>query len=268
MVALGTRSMLRIFMCVIAATSIVLPAFIPSADATTNDRLAKQARALEIISDFADNICERIPLSGEQETLKLSGNAKADLSKLIKNLADLGIEGAGIYAYENYQGLIQDQIVEALKASIQCKSKVFESLLGLMFPVQPEESETEEKKRPGVWDLTIWDQDSKATIDGKHVNMIIFGVENWSESNVQDVTIELLPGPWPTYPRPRHFGGSFHHTISKCNTIPGAQSWKIYCDYIGVNGEIGFAVITDRKDGFPSGEIVVSNPDGTKTLSF
>lgn len=84
--------------------------------------------ALKLITDTADKICKDIPLEGHGQNVELSGQAKAELSKLVKNLADIGIQGAGKYEQSQYQGLIQKDLTEALKTSTNCKLTIWNDL--------------------------------------------------------------------------------------------------------------------------------------------
>jgi hypothetical protein len=59
--------------------------------------LETQEKALHVIADFADRLCTKIPQTGGASNLGLTGEAKAQLSELIKKIADLGIEGAAKY---------------------------------------------------------------------------------------------------------------------------------------------------------------------------
>lgn len=78
----------------------VLLAFLSlvSIDGIANaDSLETQKKALDIIADFADRLCTTTPLTGSASNLELSEHAKAELSELIKKIANLGIEGAAKY---------------------------------------------------------------------------------------------------------------------------------------------------------------------------
>jgi hypothetical protein len=91
-------------------------------------QLEQQREALDFIAEFADKICKDIPLEGYGNNIELSGKAKADLNGLIKKFADIGIEGAGKYAKSNYQGLLQKDLLNALKNSTNCRLEVFKDL--------------------------------------------------------------------------------------------------------------------------------------------
>ena len=59
---------------------------------TMADDLEANKDALAVISDFADKLCNKIPLTRSSDSLDLSGEAKVEVNKLIKKLADLNIE--------------------------------------------------------------------------------------------------------------------------------------------------------------------------------
>src|SRR5437016_4979253 len=86
--------------------------------------LKHQEEVLKAIADFADRICKDIPLTGKEESLELSAKGKADLSALLKKIADLGIQGGAKYQRAEYQGLLSKDLAVALKNSTDCKLKV------------------------------------------------------------------------------------------------------------------------------------------------
>lgn len=90
--------------------------------------LDRQRQALNIIADFADRFCKNIPLEGTGGEIELSVQAKAELSGIVKKLASLGIEGAGKYQTSEYEGLLQKDITEALKSSVDCRLKIWQDL--------------------------------------------------------------------------------------------------------------------------------------------
>lgn len=92
--------------------------------------LEDKEKALNIIADFAERLCRDIPLRGEGKTLELTGKAKAELNGLLKKVANLGVEGAVTYQDKTYNGLLQKDLVKALKASTDCRLEVWRDLKG------------------------------------------------------------------------------------------------------------------------------------------
>lgn len=90
--------------------------------------LDRQKAALDMIADFADRFCKDIPLVGHGDRMELSGEAKAELSGIVKKLADLGLEGAGKYQQSEYQGLLQRDLIAGLKSSVDCRLKIWKDL--------------------------------------------------------------------------------------------------------------------------------------------
>jgi hypothetical protein len=99
-----------------------------SAPVEADKQLQAQKEALNVIADFADRICKDIPLVGTGNKIELSGKAKAELNGVITKLANLGIAGTGKFGELIYQGLLQKDLAEVLKASIDCKQDVFREL--------------------------------------------------------------------------------------------------------------------------------------------
>jgi len=92
-----------------------------------NDFNAKK-QALKLISEFADNFCNDVPLKGTANSLEFSGKAKIELNGIIKEIADLGIEGAGKYQKSEYQGLLQKDLIQGYKTSNDCRKYIWKEL--------------------------------------------------------------------------------------------------------------------------------------------
>ncbi len=84
---------------------------------------------LQDISDFADRVCPKFHESGEENVVELSGKAKAELPGLIKKLVNLGFEGAAKYGRKSYQGMLQIDVLEAIKHRMDCKVDIVKMLI-------------------------------------------------------------------------------------------------------------------------------------------
>lgn len=84
-----------------------------------------QAETLELILKTAERICVTVDTEGRGSLLEYSGEARAELAKVIKYLADIGVEGAAKYQESDYQGPLREDLVEAIKASQDCKRDIF-----------------------------------------------------------------------------------------------------------------------------------------------
>jgi hypothetical protein len=90
--------------------------------------LDAQGRALDLITSTADRICSIVKLAGNSQSLKVKGDVKAQLSGLIKTLADVGISGAADFSTDEYEGLLQGDLATAVAHNEECKLKVFDKL--------------------------------------------------------------------------------------------------------------------------------------------
>jgi len=104
----------------------------PCANATD---LAAAQQALNIISEFADKLCITPALEGGTQGVELSGAAKAELNGVIKEIANLGVEGAAKYQAEHYKGLLQKDLVSVLRDSSNCRLEVWRDLKDKLLPV-------------------------------------------------------------------------------------------------------------------------------------
>jgi hypothetical protein len=94
--------------------------------------------ALKAIADFADRICGTISPSGQSTSLKFTGDIKAELSRLAKQLADLGVSGSGVITSNTYEGVLQNELTTALKDQRDCKVTISKSLLDTLPAVRGE----------------------------------------------------------------------------------------------------------------------------------
>ncbi len=106
--------------------------------------LEAQQRALNMIADFADRFCNKIPLTGEGNQVELTGEGKAELNELIKKIVDLKIEGAAKYLGGEYKGVLQQDLIEALTVNATCREKIWDDLKKLV----PQASQAEPEPSP------------------------------------------------------------------------------------------------------------------------
>lgn len=90
--------------------------------------LETQKAALKVVADFADRICNEIPLVGESGKLELTGKAKVELNKLVKKIVDAGIDGAIKYQSSEYSNVLQTDLAKTIYDNSQCKKDVWDDL--------------------------------------------------------------------------------------------------------------------------------------------
>jgi hypothetical protein len=88
----------------------------------------QNAQALKLITATADQICQSAPLEHTDTGLDLTGEAKAKLGGVVGKLADLGISGTAKYTSNHSMGVLQQDIVAAIRAGNSCKLEVFRTL--------------------------------------------------------------------------------------------------------------------------------------------
>jgi len=76
--------------------------------------LEAQQEALDIILDFAVRLWITISLTGEANSFELSGEAEAEVSALLKKIANLGIERAAKFQTSGWQGVLQQDLAGQL----------------------------------------------------------------------------------------------------------------------------------------------------------
>jgi hypothetical protein len=112
----------------IATVSLVLLSGAVFAENAHAQSLEAQAKALDLIATFADRMCNIVRLAGTSQNLKVTGDVKAQLSGLIKQLADIGISGAADFTTDQYEGFLRADLAAAVEHNAECKLKLFDKL--------------------------------------------------------------------------------------------------------------------------------------------
>ena len=79
---------------------------------------------LDEINNFVEKVCPPPPNDGGSVNQEYSGTAKAGLSGLIKNMADLGFEGAIKYQSSDHQGVLQQDLASVINKNSDCRHDV------------------------------------------------------------------------------------------------------------------------------------------------
>jgi hypothetical protein len=112
----------------IATVSLVLLSGAAFAEKACAQSLEAQAKALDLITTTADRICNIVRLAGNSQSLKVTGDVKAQLSGLIKQLADIGISGAADFTTDQYEGVLRADLAASVERNAECKFKIFDKL--------------------------------------------------------------------------------------------------------------------------------------------
>ncbi len=128
----------RVFLAVVVLAST--PCLSPGAGGGETTPAQAQAQALNLIADFAERLCATAPVKGGNQSIELSGTAKADLANVLKKVADLGIEGAAKYTASDYQGVLQGDLAKLLEDASKCRLEVWRDLKDRLLPPGPQSS--------------------------------------------------------------------------------------------------------------------------------
>jgi hypothetical protein len=123
----------------LATCLIAILANVSAIKAQTNEEV------LGIILDFSKDFCKDIPIQGQGSEVSFSGAGKAKLNSLMSKLVDVGVEGAAKYKNTEYKGLLQTDVLDALKDSTQCRLVLWKDLKNMI--VIPNPAETTKKKQ-------------------------------------------------------------------------------------------------------------------------
>jgi hypothetical protein len=218
-------SIYKVITLVIFLTSMVCG--IASAD------LDAQEKALKIIADFADRLCNKVPLEGSSDNLELSGSAKVELNELIERIAGLKIEGAGKYLSTEYQGVLQKDLAGLLKSGAECKLQVFKDLKDKLIPTssQTQSSTSTSDAIGSSYEIECRD-DKEGNIFSAIIQMTSAHEARWRYANAtswnESLRVENLS--------PRRF------LLTSDKNDPSQQTWDLefVLDYQKVKGTYRF----------------------------
>ena len=94
--------------------------------AYSDDNLYTLERLLNIIADFADRVCNDVPLEGSGEHLTLTGEADVEIDSLLSQLIDAGVEGAAEYQTDSYKNVLRTDLLSALTIALSCNEQVIQ----------------------------------------------------------------------------------------------------------------------------------------------
>lgn len=83
-----------------------------------------ELETLTAIADYAERICNKLPLEGSSKQFSISGEAEVELQKLLKYLADLRVSGAASFKDDSYVGLVREQLGDLFLSNANCKERV------------------------------------------------------------------------------------------------------------------------------------------------
>ena len=83
---------------------------------------------MKYILDFANNLCNSVPIEGRDGELTLDGKATAELDGLVSKLIDAGLDGAVVYKDNHYKNVLRKDLANTLKHSANCKKEVWDDL--------------------------------------------------------------------------------------------------------------------------------------------
>jgi hypothetical protein len=89
---------------------------------------------LNVIKETAVGICGYVGQSGSKSDVEIKGEIKAQLSGLVKRLADAGIVGTATIVDSKYEGVIQEQLAGVMKDNQECREKIFDTLQRKLIP--------------------------------------------------------------------------------------------------------------------------------------
>jgi hypothetical protein len=117
----------------IAVCALSVMAFNLPSPAVAQDEEAR-SQALKEITQTAKDICEAPPMGQSSSSVAVQGSANAQVSQLVRKLANLGISGAPQYQSTQSMGVLQKDLAETIKSSNDCRLQVFKTLQAKLLP--------------------------------------------------------------------------------------------------------------------------------------
>lgn len=107
---------------------LVIAATLPTPDLVHAENFDARQKALDLITNTADKICNVVSTKGEANTSEVKGNVTAQLRGLASKLADVGVSGTGSITSGQYESVLRSDLAATLKDNAACKLKVFDTL--------------------------------------------------------------------------------------------------------------------------------------------
>lgn len=90
--------------------------------------LLNNEQNLKVINDFAKNMCTTVPLVTTGSSTKLNADAQIKLAGLFKKFFDIGASAAVEHSSSQSQGVLQADLVKAIKDANECRVHIFDTL--------------------------------------------------------------------------------------------------------------------------------------------
>lgn len=93
--------------------------------------MEQKMQSLDYISRFSQSMCTQVPINGRSNSVQLNAEAKAEFNNLIKYFINLGVGVSAQASYSEYYGIMQKDLLSALKYNDACRKNYYESLVKL-----------------------------------------------------------------------------------------------------------------------------------------
>ena len=107
---------------------------IPTFAADGQQNFSKQAEALKLIRESANDLCATAPTSSSADSLAVNGKIQANVKGLVAKVADLGAGAAAEYKNAHTEGVLQKDLAPLISQSVGCKERVFNTLVDRLLP--------------------------------------------------------------------------------------------------------------------------------------
>lgn len=120
------RSLLKIFFLLILILLLSFIIFSQKSFATSPEEYDK---ILNLIADFAIEVCPKTETIGKENKTELVGDAKTKLKGFIKKLADAKFAGAVKYQQSEYEGPLRKDLTTIIEKSLDCRKDIAAKLI-------------------------------------------------------------------------------------------------------------------------------------------
>jgi hypothetical protein len=147
----------------------------------------EQKQKLDAIRDFANDICDKVPIKGEGKNVELNGEGKAQVNGLLSKLAHIGGGVSAKSQETEYQNVLQKDLAEQLNNARNCKREIFEALKVSFGLDRPSE---DKPPSPSSWQVIAggtfakensgWDIGNRAYKDIRKCDVkVVDGIYRW-----------------------------------------------------------------------------------------
>ncbi|NID17240.1 hypothetical protein [Luteibacter yeojuensis] len=103
----------------------------------SNAQAADPHQRIVYIAEAADVVCAKAATGGWSASANVSADVKAEVSKVLRKIVKAEGDAKAGVQWERHEGVLASQVLDAAKASDDCRRHVFDAMKDYFFPTLP-----------------------------------------------------------------------------------------------------------------------------------